>query len=107
MSNEEPLGDENVHGVKQKLDTWSRFSVWDEPKPNPKPVVQPDPEPVVEQPKAEVKSNRKKVRLFDRDLATKMATWLRKRDGISFDDAMDKLKADTGLYEELQNLKRW
>jgi hypothetical protein len=99
MSNEEQLGDENVHGIKQRLDTWSRFSAWDEPKP--------DPEPVVEQPKAEVKSNRKKVRLFDRDLATKMATWLRKRDGISFDDAMDKLKADTGLYEELQNLKRW
>ena len=89
------LGKESVHGIKN---SWLGVD-WPTVK-----VEEPKSEPI---PKPEVKVDKKKVRIFDRELAKSMATWLRKRDGITFDQAMEKIENDPSLYEELKNLKKW
>ena len=106
------LTGENVHGIKDGVD-WSRWTFWDEkpakkekPKVEPEPVVEeeklsPAPIPVPEPAPAPVQ--------MDDQLVVKMATWLRKKEGLKDKHAryMHKIKNDPALYNELKNLKRW
>jgi hypothetical protein len=122
MSDEqERLGDETVHGVKN---VWQRFDRWSdemkdeesepevpvpepepqpEPEPEPAPVPPPEPPPI---PKPEPKPEPPKVEM-DNVLVSKMGHFLKRRDGLSWHDAVRKIKGDPALYEELKNLKRW
>ena len=108
------LTGETVHGIKDGVN-WNRWKSWDkkldeiekeakpervaeEPAPAPKiikAVVEPEPAPA---PVA-----------MDDQLVVKMATWLRKKEGLKDKHAryMQKIKNDPALYNELKNLKRW
>lgn len=105
------LTGENVHGIKDGVD-WSRWTSWDkkldeiEKEAKPEPVVEeeklsPAPIPVPEPAPAPVQ--------MDDQLVVKMATWLRKKEGLKDKHAryMNKIKNDPALYNELKNLKRW
>ena len=95
LEKDSDLTKETVHGVKN---VWQRFGNWDEelvaedpaPKPKPKPV----PEPSCD---------------MDEQLVIKMATWLRKKEGLAENHSayMKKIKNDPKLYKELKGLKRW
>ena len=96
------LTGETVHGLKN---SWSRFTSWDTLKSDletekPKPVA--EPKPAVKEPTPDPVE-------MDAQLVVKMATWLRKKEGLKDKHAtyMQKIKNDPSLYEELKNLKRW
>lgn len=112
MSDEaSPLGDENVHGVKN---TWARFDSWNgdeeskpEPAPEPAPTPEPAPEPVPEPVVVPEPVEPEKPAEVDAATLMKMARHYRKVHGVQYAAAEKALRDDPALLEEYKNLKKW